>query len=75
MLETIGMVIAAALVWLAIELGALVLFYWPGWLTARVVTLGRYPPRRPVEHNRALVSAIGAVAILLLGLVLTSVMV
>jgi len=72
MLETIGMVIAASLVWLAIELGALVLFYWPGWLTARVVTLGRYPPRRPDEHNRALVSAIGAAALVLLGMLITS---
>jgi|SoiMethySBSTD1v2_1073268.scaffolds.fasta_scaffold980230_1 hypothetical protein len=74
MLEMIGMVIAAALVWLALELGAFVLFYWPGWLALRVVTLGRYPPRRPVQHNRVLVSAIGAAAIVLFGLTLATVM-
>jgi hypothetical protein len=28
------------------------LFYWPGWLLLRVLTLGRYPPRQSVGHNR-----------------------
>lgn len=35
-------------------------FYWPGWLVLRIITLGRYPPQGTVEHNR---SAVGCFAI------------
>lgn len=26
-------------------------FYWPGWLFLRVLTLGRYPPRGGGKHD------------------------
>lgn len=41
-----------------------VVFYWPGWLVLRVVTLGRYPPEQKQAHNVLFVSAIGASALL-----------
>jgi hypothetical protein len=44
-------------------------FYWPGWIILRVVTLGRYPPERSEPHNRKFVAAVG-VASLLAGLTL-----
>ena len=34
------------------------LFYWPGWLILRVLTLWRYPPASPKPHNRLFVSAV-----------------
>ncbi len=33
-------------------------FYWPGWLILRVLTLGKYPPPRPQSHNQYFVSSI-----------------
>ena len=72
MLEVVAMVIAAAAVWLLIELGALVLFYWPGWVALRLITFGRYPPSPRQAHNRAFVSTAGA-AVLLVCVMLTTV--
>ncbi|MBU0602171.1 MAG: hypothetical protein KKD25_07200 [Gammaproteobacteria bacterium] len=34
-------------------------FYVPGWLVLRVLTLGRYPPRRGEPHSDALVALTG----------------
>lgn len=39
-------------------------FYWPGWLVLRVLTLGRYPPKRRQPHNVVFVSVIGLSALL-----------
>jgi hypothetical protein len=44
-------------------------FYWPGWVILRVLTLGRYPPPQSHPHNREFV-AIMAFAILLAGMAL-----
>jgi hypothetical protein len=44
-------------------------FYWPGWLFLRVLTLGRYPPRGG-KHDPEFVAVFGVVllvVILLLG--------
>ena len=41
-------------------------FYWPGWVILRVLTLGRYPPPRGIEHNRQFVAVV-AVAALFIG--------
>jgi hypothetical protein len=41
------------------------IFYWPGWLILRVVTLGRYPPSKAIKHNRDLVSIIGFAVVLI----------
>ncbi len=35
-------------------------FYWPGWLILRVITLGRYPPQAPIPHNEYFVATVGA---------------
>ena len=40
------------------------LFYWPGWLALRVITLGRYPPQAPTPHNQYLVATVEAAALL-----------
>lgn len=40
-------------------------FYWPGWLVLRVVTLGRYPPVRGMKDEREFVAVIGFAALLL----------
>ncbi len=36
-------------------------FYWPGWLILRVLTLGKYPPPRPRPHNQYFVSCISLI--------------
>lgn len=33
-------------------------FYWPGWIILRVLTLGRYPPSQSDKHNREFVSIV-----------------
>ena len=33
-------------------------FYWPGWLILRAVTLGRYPPSRGTPHNETFVAGV-----------------
>lgn len=39
-------------------------FYWPGWLVLRIVTVGRYPPAGSVPHNKELVAVVGFAAFL-----------
>jgi len=41
------------------------IFYWPGWLVLRVVTLGRYPPLQSRPHNREFVATVAAVVLLM----------
>jgi hypothetical protein len=41
-------------------------FYWPGWLILRMVTLGRYPPPKGQPHNREFVAVV-ALAVFLAG--------
>ena len=43
------------------------IFYWPGWLILRAVTLGRYPPRRGTPHNEMFVAGV-ALAVFLAAL-------
>jgi hypothetical protein len=40
-------------------------FYWPGWLILRAITLNKYPPSQIEKHNRIGVALFGCVAILL----------
>jgi hypothetical protein len=30
------------------------IFYWPGWLILRVITIGRYPPQQSQPHSASL---------------------
>ena len=39
-------------------------FYWPGWLILRIVTLGRYPPPQATPHNREFVATVALAALL-----------
>lgn len=46
------------------------IFYWPGWLVLRILTVGRYPPAKGVEHNAGFVITFGlGVFIVTLGLI------
>jgi hypothetical protein len=38
------------------------IFYWPGWLFLRIVTVGRYPPARESPHNEDFVAIAGLAA-------------
>ena len=40
------------------------IFYWPGWLMLRILTLGHYPPSQEAQHNRGGV-AFFAIAVLI----------
>lgn len=42
------------------------IFYWPGWLLLKVISLGNYPPEQTVEHNRFAVAVFAIVALVLL---------
>ena len=48
--------------WL-IDVLLVALFYWPGWLVLRIVTIGRYPPGRKQPHDAVLVAVIGLSAV------------
>lgn len=47
-----------------VEIVFLGIFYWPGWLILRVVTLGRYPPAKGEPHNHEFVAAVAVAALL-----------
>jgi len=49
-------------------LGCLIqaIFYWPGWLFLKVISVGYYPPEQTVEHNRFAVAVFAIVAPVLL---------
>jgi hypothetical protein len=49
---------------IVVEVLLIGLFYWPGWLIARVITFGRYPPARGAPHNEIFVATIGLATIL-----------
>jgi hypothetical protein len=38
-------------------------FYWPGWLVLRLVTVGRYPLPNGGQHDRVFVAAIGLASV------------
>lgn len=40
------------------------IFYWPGWVILRVVTLGRYPPPQSRPHNREFVATVAVIVFL-----------
>jgi hypothetical protein len=40
------------------------IFYWPGRIILKFITLGRYPPAKEVQHNEQFVAGIGFIAFL-----------
>lgn len=42
------------------------IFYWPGWLLLKILTLGNYPPKQTVEHHRFGVALFAIVVLTLL---------
>lgn len=40
------------------------IFYWPGWLILRVITVGRYPPQQSQPHSREFVAMVAFVVFL-----------
>ena len=40
------------------------IFYWPGWLILRTLTLGRYPPRRSNPHSEEFVATMGLLGVI-----------
>jgi hypothetical protein len=40
------------------------IFYWPGWLILRMLTFGRYPPKKWEPHSEEFVAGFGFAAIL-----------
>ena len=34
-------------------------FYWPGWLVLRLISVGRYPPPHGAPHNETFVALVG----------------
>lgn len=49
---------------LVIEVLFVGVFYWPGWLILRVVTVGRYPPPQSRQHSREFVAVVAFVVFL-----------
>lgn len=48
-----------AIAWFLVEVIFIGIFYWPGWLFLRTVTLGRYPQIRDVGHSETFVALVG----------------
>ncbi|MGR9014114.1 MAG: hypothetical protein ACU83U_10765 [Gammaproteobacteria bacterium] len=38
-------------------------FYWPGWVVLRILTLGHYPPPQSHPHNREFVAIVAFTAL------------
>lgn len=68
-IDAIAEVVVRAIAQFVIDVLFVGIFYWPGWIILRVLTLGRYPPAQSHPHNRELV-AVAAFAALLTGVTL-----
>ncbi|MET3133774.1 hypothetical protein AAKU55_004064 [Oxalobacteraceae bacterium GrIS 1.11] len=53
-----------------VEIVLIGIFYWPGWLMLKLLTLGRYPPKRSEPHSKGFVGLFGFL-VLLVGLLMT----
>lgn len=63
-LDTIAELAGRALAHVVMEVLLVGIFYWPGWLILRVVTVGRYPPPQSQPHNREFVAAVALVVLI-----------
>ena len=64
--DAIAEIVARTISQFIVEVVLVGIFYWPGWLVLRAVTIGRYPPSQTIPHNREFVASV-AVAILIAG--------
>lgn len=53
--------VAGLAAYVFVEVLLLGIFYWPGWLILRTVTVGRYPPPRGRERNEEFVACVALV--------------
>jgi hypothetical protein len=67
--DTIAEFVVRAIAQFVVEVLFVGVFYWPGWVVFRSLTLGRYPPPQSQPHNREFV-AIVAFAVLVAGVTL-----
>ena len=56
--------VAYFLVDLVFEIGC----YWLGWITLKIITIGKYPPPADHEHADWFVSLVGIIVVIALGL-------
>ena len=71
-LDAIAEVFVRVVIRVFVEILFVGLFYWPGWLTLRILTVGRYPPGSSNPHNREFVALVGfAMALLLFSIIYT----
>jgi len=68
-LDAIAEVVVRAVGWLIVDVILTNIFYWPGWLFLKVLTLGRYPPSSSTPHKREFVAIFGFAVILVTVLV------
>lgn len=66
-LDAIAEVVVRVVGQVLVEVVFVGIFYWPGWLILRLLTLGSYPPPQSQPHNREFVAMV-ALAALLAGL-------
>ncbi|MDO9420885.1 MAG: hypothetical protein Q7T66_09505 [Herminiimonas sp.] len=64
-IEALAEIVIRAVGYFILEIVIVKIFYWPGWLILRVITLGRYPPAYEQSHHREFVGILGLAAILI----------
>lgn len=63
-LDTIAELAFRAVVHVLVEIVLVGVFYWPGWLILRVVTIGRYPPPQSQFRSREFVATVALMVFL-----------
>jgi hypothetical protein len=63
-LDAIFEVVVRIIVEFVVEVLFVGVFYWPGWIILRVLTLGRYPPSQSYKHNREFVSTVTLITLI-----------
>lgn len=58
-LDTIAEIVFRSVVHVVVETLFVGVFYWPGWLFLRIITVGRYPPTKSAPHSKEFVAIVG----------------
>ena len=64
-LDALAEIVVRAVGYLVFEVIIVKIFYWPGWLILRVITLGRYPPAYEQSDHRQKVGFFGMIVVLI----------